>query len=75
MNSRSPCAVRVGKPVEADALHVENNGGDFGVVAEADEFDMSEIPGPAVEVIERASLLAPKAMPIDANSSSACTTA
>ena len=39
VDSRSPCAVRVGKPGgRADALHVEDDGRDFGVVAEAHEF-------------------------------------
>src|SRR5215469_14179593 len=38
--------------------------------------DISEIPGPEVEVMERAPAHpAPSAMPIEASSSSACTTA
>jgi hypothetical protein len=37
--SRSPCWVRVGRPVEGpDALHVEDHRGNFGVIAQADEF-------------------------------------
>ena len=34
----SPCCVRVGMPVEGpDALHVDDDRGDLGVVGEADE--------------------------------------
>ena len=59
-----------------DALDVEDDRGNLGVVAETGELAISEMPGPDVEVIARApAQLAPRTMPMAAISSSACTTA
>ena len=60
----------------SDALDVEDDRRDLGVVARPTNSAISEMPGPAVEVIERAPAQpAPRTMPSAASSSSACTIA
>src|SRR5262249_50924129 len=60
----------------AGPLHVKDDGGDFRKIGKARNSCISEMPGPDVAVKARAPFqAAPITMPIEANSSSACTIA